>query len=551
MNTSACEEANVTSAGHGKDFIYNQHFRCIAGHEFFKNGEVCFPQEALVRRAKGQIRGDGSYRTVFGPSVLHNGVILENSNHNVRLAMRRMTAVRRGDLAEDRRLSRNQIVFFHTHKHVVDMLRNNYAKYFDEYKGMVEEADEHHGDVHPKRMLRINAWNALKNGDRGHFGDRLWLRDVLYKMKKQEWAKVGRVSRMIGDLGIAASLQGFRVTKLLKEAMSSEPLLYAGGTIYFCAKPTYEDLTYVFAELLHPTRRFFFVYFSDDACYAVNTKDGVFRANLDISACDASHGPAIFGEYPHLVDGVAREDLRVLVEQCMLPIRVYDLAEPKRYVKLLPLVPKLYSGSTLTTSINNFANIMIAVSIGECCADTETKVIAAAAAVGYTITVETCVVFEDIQFLKHSPVLDTSGAWRPLLNPGVLLRLSGVAKGDLPGTGDLKTRGRKFQSALLKGTYPLARFPLIDLMRRTAGETDAVSMRAVNRELAHGHFGLETDTFYFHARDVYRRYRLTVDQSEHLDTEFGGATYGEQFSSDAVDMVLKKDYGLRVLNHLD
>jgi hypothetical protein len=551
VNTSICEEADVTSAGHGIDFIYNQHFRCLAGHEFFKNGEVCFPEEALVKRAKGQLRCDGSYRTIFGPSVLHNGVIYENSNNNVRLAMRRMTAVRKGDLAEDTRLSRNQVVFFHTHMHVVDKLRNCYSKYFDDYKGMITEADEHHGDVHPKRALRVHAWNTLLKGERHHIGDHLWLRDVLYKMKKQEWAKHGKVPRMIGDLGVSASLQGFRVTKFLKEAMSSEPFLYAGGTIYFCMKPTFDDLSYVFSELLYPTRRFFFVYFSDDACYAINTKDGVFRANLDISACDASHGPAVFGAYPHLVDGVPREDLTVLVEQCMLPIRVYDLANPKSYVKLQPLVPKLYSGSTITTSINNFANIMIAVSIGECCADNETTIIAAAAAAGYIITVEACEVFEDIQFLKHSPTLDIHGIWRPLLNPGVLLRLSGVAKGDLPGTGDIKTRGRKFQSALLQGTYPLASFPLINQMRCTAGETDAASMRAVNRQLAHSHFGLEKETFHYHAQDVYRRYRLTVAQSEHLDTTFGRATQGEQFSSEAVDLILKKDYGLRTLNNLD
>jgi hypothetical protein len=551
VNTSTCDVANVTKAGHGSDFIYNQHFRCLAGHEFFINGEICFPQEALVRRAKGQVRGDGSYRTIFGPSVLHNGVILENSNHNVRLAMRRLTAVRNGDLAEDLRLSRNQIVFFHTHKHVVEMLRNNYAKYFDDYKGMLVEAEEHHGDVHPKRALRVQAWNALMKGDRQHFCDRLWLRDVTYKMKKQEWAKPGSVSRMIGDLGVSASLQGFRVTKHLKDAMSAEPFHYAGGIIYFCQKPTYEDLTYVFSELLHPSKRFFFCYFSDDACYAVNTKNGVYRANLDISNCDAGHGPAIFGAYPHLVEGLAREDLSVLVEQCKLPIRVHDLAEPKRYVKLLPLLPKLYSGSTITTSLNNFANIMIAVSIGECCADDQDSIISAAAAVGYTLKVDPADVFEDIQFLKHSPVRDINGMWRPLLNPGVLLRLSGVSKGDLPGSGDLRTRGRKFQSALLQGTYPLVRFPLIDRMRRTTGGTDAASVRAVNRQLEHGHFGLEKETFLFHASDVYRRYRLTTAQIDDLDTQFGQATFGEQFSSDAVDLILSKDYGLRVLNHLD
>lgn len=551
MNTSACDAAKVTSAGHGEDFIYNHHFRCTEGKEFFSDGEIRFPQEALVRRAKGQIRGDGSYRTLFGPTVLHNGVIYENSNNNVRLAMRRMTAVRRGDRELDQRLSRNQIVFFHTHKHVVGMLRMSYAKYFDNYGGMHTEAEEHHGDVHPKRALRVHAWNALLEGDREHFCDRLWLRHVLYKMKKQEWAKPGKVPRMIGDLGVKASLQGFRVTKCLKDAMSAEPFEYAGGTIYFCSKPTHDDLSYVFAELLRPTGRFFFVYFSDDACYAVNTKDGVYRANLDISACDASHGPAIFEAYPQLADGVVRDDLRVLVEQCMLPIRIHDIAEPKRRVTLQPWVPKLYSGSTMTTSINNFANIMIAVSIGECCAENETQIIAAAAAVGYIITVDTCEVFEDIQFLKHSPVLDIDGLWRPLLNPGVLLRLSGVAKGDLPGSGDLKKRGMRFQSALLQGTYPLASFPLINRMRRTAGKTDAVSLRVVNLQLAHGHFGLEKETFHFHAQDVYRRYRLTVAQSEHLDTVFGGATYGEQFSSEAVDHILKKDYGLRTLNHND
>lgn len=542
----------MTKAGHGVDFIYNHHFTCTRGAEFFIDGEIRFPEEALVRVPKGQVRADGSYRTKFGPTVAHNGVIYENSNQNVRLAMRRLTAVRQADHAKECQYALNQVAFMDSHQHVIEQLRNNYNPYFTEYKGMVVEAAEHHDDAHDKRMLRVQAWKDLTDGNRMHYTDRLWLKTVTYKMKKNEWAKPGSLPRMIGDLKVPASLQGFRVTSFLKEAMNDCKFLYGGGMIMFCAKPTFEQLSYVFAELHSPGLRFFFVFFSDDACYAVHTDSGVRRFNLDISSCDASHGPALFENYPKLTEGVAREDLEVLVDQCKLPIRIYDLADTshKRYVELQPKVPKLYSGSTMTTTLNNFANIMIAVSTAESKATQPDEIIAAAAAVGYLITIDEAIVFEDIQFLKHSPVIDITGAWRPVLNIGVLLRLSGTTYGDLPGRGDLKTRGREFQHALLQGAYPHTNFPLIVNMRKACGTTTNVqAVKQIEKRFAYKNYGLEKETFTFHSADIYRRYRLNVSESEHLDDVLGNANYGEHFCSPAADLILTKDYGLRTLQH--
>jgi hypothetical protein len=275
----------------------------------------------------------------------------------------------------------------------------------------------------------------------------------------------------------------------------------------------------------------------------------VHRYNLDISSCDASHGPALFDAFIGLGSGEARADLAKLVEQCSQPLRVYDLRDRKRYVQLKPLTPKLYSGSTITTALNNLANVLIAISIAEAGATTGPEIMNAARDVGYILTVEVCELFEDLQFLKHSPVLDTQGQWRPVLNIGVLLRLSGVCKFDLPGSGPLEARGRAFQRCLLQGAYPTSHFPLIDNMKRVVEghdvKLDAAVAKKVAETLAYRvDFSTEDEERHYHSADLYRRYRLTNAEQYTIDQVFGNAGYGQSFTSSGASLILDKDYNL-------
>jgi hypothetical protein len=504
-----------------------------------------------MRRFKGETYADGTYRTRFGPCVEHNGQILRNSNHNMRLAMRRLLGVRKGDVKADRDLRKSQILFFAKHQHIIDELCTLYAPHFDDYTTMLEEAENHHDDPHQKKDLRIQAWQDLVQS--GNIADDIWMFMgcyVLLKLKKDEYAKFFKIGRVIGDLKVPASLQGFRVTEALKNAQNREPYHYNGGVIYFCKKPAYYELKYVFSELLAPTGRFFIALFSDDSCYSVRLPNGnVFRANLDISKCDASHGPAVFDAYSRLATGNAGDDLDILVSQCKMPSRVYDLADRKNYVEIQPVSPKLLSGSTLTTSLNNLSVLMIGVSIADSFAHDETTIKLAAAKVGYILTVNACECFEDIQFLKHSPVLDIFGEWQPLLNIGVLLRLSGTCKGDLPGRGPISERARAFQHALLRGAYPRAHFPLIDNMKSTCSDVNAKMLQAATTKIDQVlrykvDHSRDDVVLHFHSADVYRRYRLTHQQTQHLDNVFGLSDYRHFYNSSGATAILQKDYEL-------
>lgn len=542
VGTSKCEESTLT-----KDFLYNGEFSCTSGEEYFINGEIDFGHEAFLRILRGQVRADGTYVTRFGYNIDHTGMIFENSNHNVSLAMRRLTRARGADLGYHRTLQLRQWRFFTEHAHIVDELRSMYAGTMTGFAGAVAEAEGHHDDPHNKKQLRIQAFDDLIA--KGDIATETWLNKyVTYKMKKAEWGKFGKEPRTIGDLKVPASLLGFRVTHYLKKAMAGHPYHYRGGTIYFCAKPSYEELKYVFESLRNPPGKFFFVYFSDDSCISIRTKTGILRADVDISSCDGSHGPSVFEALSQLADGDAGATIRRLVKQCEAPLRVHDLAGRSNYVELRPHGPRLYSGSTLTTVINNLANIMIAVSIAESTIETPQDICNAAENAGYIVTIDEAEVFEDISFLKHSPCLDVNGEWQPVLNLGVLLRMSGTCKGDLPGRGDIANRAIAFQRALLRGAYPRTSFPLIDNMKEVvAGEDrrlDKVMDKTLTNQLKYkvGDPALEHHTFT--SASVYRRYRLDADEMDEIDAMVGHLSYGQTYVSPSVSKILTIDYGL-------
>lgn len=532
-----------------KDFIYNDSFEVLKGQEYFVNGEVVFP---IVESPKPPSCGlDGRYRTLFGPCVAHTGVIYGNSNHNVRLAIRRLTAVRGSKYLDAHYLTQQQ-VFFDQSKGFFAALKLTYSAWLEEFTGMINEAEEHHADPHPKVAARRQAWLELRLGDYKGFtsADRLWLRKVVYKMKLDEVAKPGKYPRMIADLGVAASLQGFRAVDMLKHVMAECPIDYKGGEIEFCAKPSPISLERIFTQLINPTGAYYFVYFSDDACVAIRRGEKVYVYNLDIKSCDASHGPAVFDALIAVSPTELESVMQILIDQCKLPITISDVdnftksREQPRRVTLRPIRPRLYTGSTITTFINNLANVAIAKSIIDYGAHDELGISKAASQAGYVVTVEKCEIIQDIQFLKYSPVLDTTGRMRPMLNVGVLLRSSGMCRGELPGRGSLELRARAFQNAYLRGMYPRCRFDLHSNLLRQTDEASTSLLRKVQVDLSYRVID-EGDVFSVSSFEVYRRYRLTPTQILELDDGFGASGFEQHHVSTGASAILFKDYGLQ------
>lgn len=533
----------------------------LQGKEYFENGVLNFglEQEQTGMFGFEPLYGDGTYRTDFGPTAAHNGKIFANSDRNVSIAFTRMTAARFPESPGKHELYLyRQAQYLRVHADFLEEVCQLYSPHFKSYLGMYLEAKLHHADPHEKRLLRIQAWEELHvhgiyKTDMGAF-DELWLEVVLYKMKKNEIAKPSTPDkpeqpRMIGDLGVAASLQGFRLTHYLKCAMAAEPIIINGGSLHFIKTPDPWVLTQVFNQMNDPDGRFYFCYFSDDACLSIRHDGKIYRYNLDISKCDASHSDELFTALEKIIVEEHRHDMEILTRQCGLPIEVRSTIKSYLKVRLQANRRLLFSGSTITTCINNLANILIGHAISRCDFQGDSKtLVEAAAKVGYIIKCDVCEIIEDVQFLKNSPVFDTTGTLRPLLNPGVLLRLSGTCKGDLPGRGDLRQRGLDMQAGLLKGAYPFSNFRLLDNMRANAGTSnakiDAIVCNTLKYKTADPLASEKYPQYLVSSEAMWLRYRLDSSEIYSIEELFGNMGYGHSMADSGLDKVLDKDYGL-------
>jgi hypothetical protein len=527
-----------------KPYLDNGRFQVRRGKQYIIAGRLFFPPPINPKT-------DGNYRTRFGPYVSHTGVIYAKEDLNTSKALTRLTCARENpltklpDLDWDNQLSSHQEVFIQDHRAQFATIAGLYAPGI-EFAGTFEEARLHHADPHDKRELRVHCWKEMH--ETGLFFDDVWLTLLTLKMKPNEIAKPLKYPRCIGDLGVAASLQGFVLTSLLKHAQEDNPIHYLGGVASFMASPSPTKLENAFKELIEPRQRWFFCYFSDDACFSIRHNGRIYRFNVDISQCDASHRDSIFDLYVSMFPESVQADARKLTDQCKLPFQIRS-DDGRHQVILEPQGHALYSGSTITTGINNLANQCIAMSFAEAAFDgTAESLKQAALRAGYMITVVDCSDdWHKLQFLKHSPVLDTTGTLRALLNVGVLLRLTGTCNGDLPGRGPLDQRARAFQHGLLRGASPLARYKLLDNMLAATGEP-LVPPRVTKMidDIMRYRIDFNGDEKPFHVDDseVYARYDLLPHEVDELNEGLGHARFGMIHRSRASDKILEDDYGL-------
>ena len=535
---------------------------CIRGKQYF-DGELRFPGHTMPPSDHTVAnRGDGTYKSVFGPCFDHTGVIYCNCNHCFRLGSRRLLAAIKNNPLLALVLQRNQTEFVASHWEAFKRYKEEILSTWPDIADYRTNARLHHDDPHQKRLLRILAWKegALD----GTAETETWLRNdqLEYKMKKGEVAKNGKKPRGIGDLGVLASLMGFYFTKCLKNSTAKAEFEHRGVQFVFCPKPSTTALRDVFENLYTPERRGYFVCFSDDACLALRLPNGgFFRANLDISSCDSSHTNAIFALFRYLSPD--KECADGLLRQCRAPFSIRSIDENgKKGREKCVFRPKkhmLYSGSTITTVLNVYANFLIFLAIAELPPALATPQLMkrAAARAGYIITVDEAKRFEHIQFLKHSPALDTRGRWQPLLNFGVLLRSSGRCNGDIPGRGTYRERAAYFQQSLLRGMYPRVQTPFIDRMKNldrpsnlTLKSKDAID-RSISSLLQYKVECDDDEVLHFTTVAAFRRYSGKTDgpNLDHSDIEqllsfSSDCGFGDHFAAPASAAILHADYEL-------
>lgn len=500
---------------------------------------------------------DKFYRTVFGPSISHTGLCYKRCDHNMTLALRRLTHTRLPNApGAHQQLQKNQEFAVRNHESHFRTIGDDIRSEVLQMQPYFEEIEAHYADTHEKKLLRIAAWNELKESSLAYQRD-TWLKGKVrqsahatVKLKTMEYAKPGKKPRTIVDLGVAASLLGFRYAEYMKQSMSHVKIAYKGGTMVFCKSPERETLRELFRELYQPPGRFLFIFFSDDAVLSY-WEDGVVRwHNLDISSCDASHTQSLFDLLYTITPIDHHPVVQQLLAQCRAPLYIKSYRDRKRKVVLQPKSCKLYSGSTLTTLMNNLANILIMMCIADQEVINTASILAGAAAAGYIVTGEQPLRhYEQVQFLKHSPV-DCQGEWRPLLNFGVLFRLSGTCKYDLPGKAHtpLQARAESFQRALLQGAYPYTVHPIVDAMKQVVAKAPLTP--AARR---HAHFQTSkyttsstTEKWDFpRYGSLTKRYMLDESEVDEMIEILGVLKYGMAYASPAFSKVLSVDYGLQ------
>lgn len=404
---------------------------------------------------------------------------------------------------------------------------------------------------HVKRKLRIKAERDIYfSGKKFH---KTRVKRVRYKLKPHELLACGKYPRAIGDLTCPGSTLGGYLMDTVK-AVFALPFVIGNASCRFIKCPDIGVLREVFHCLLYAPG-LYFVFFSDDSCIGVDCLDGRLVANLDISACDGSNFDPVFDCLRKAMDVDARysSDIAGIFAQCLLPFIVHSVDYAQRIV-FKPLGQVLYSGSVLTTSINNMANTLIFLSIVRKLGgvrwtkqDTARIIKEAAEEVGFILKVEICKSHADLQFLKHSPAF-VDGEIVPYLNLGVWLRSFGTCVGDLP---------------VVKGSEKKDKSSKLYSSRAAAYNSDVVKSRVhagkhvIQKAFQHFIIDETLDTKFddeatlstngcdtiIPVEELALRYGVTCAAIEELGILISGMDTRQKITSDTIDLIFAKDYG--------
>jgi len=391
------------------------------------------------------------YRSVFGPFF-----ILPELNYpgtgagEYRAAVSRMIALRKPDVPGfDERLSENQASIAKTYRVPLHCFKRHLEKYIE--RETFEEAyPKWLFQPHAKRKFRLMVSNIVSLFGTNYRED---TKSVGYKLKPGELLADGK-KRAIADLGALRTDATAWCVEKIKEAWSV-PFEFGKLRATYTKSSTKDNLRIAFESLLNP-RGVEFFYHSDDSCVGAHCLDGLVYFNGDIKACDGSHRQPLFDALKLLLcsdkgrDNVFAPALKRAFGYLSRTLKVRN-KHRKEHVKYKFNSARLYSGSVLTTTINNFANLLIAFALNRRVPDPSLVTKAqfkdayrlAGEDVGYQLKIIDCSIPEDLQFLKHSPsVID--GHVEPWMGLGVFIRGFGTFKGDLPGRGTFSRRAQSY-----------------------------------------------------------------------------------------------------------
>ena len=431
---------------------FSGHYEAFfAGKFTYKEKDVSSENMPLFRRNDKHYLQE-AYVSIFGPTFANIGREFRKSADNFNVALTRQICSHQNA----RTFRCNQLKFARTNlvnKFVV-AYRLIVGKLFqlDIAEGMIRNAEKPHN----KRKRRISSLGELHS--EGKFHSNCILRKERRKVKGQiktnETIPNSTRPRMTIDMSTPGSLVLGEIVDAIKTAFGE--VIVGRCRLSFAMEPSNSEIARLLTRLIYPEYDVEYVYFSDDACVAFKDREGKWqRANVDIKSCDGSHSRAVFDMLVRIVGNnpSISKQVKLALSQLMCTLYIgYTGRHPKNSKKhrqtafLEPVFPVLYSGSVLTTIINNIANCLIGLGIYK-----HRDVKLGAKDAGYEVKVVPVVKIEDYQFLKMSPFLTDLGQIGVFLNLGVILRLFGKIRGDLPGSGDVTRRAYRFNCQIMSG----------------------------------------------------------------------------------------------------
>jgi len=534
-----------------KLFIYNEHFKCAKRNlVWLWSGKLPF-----TLKGKSSVRGD-HYKTFFGPSVFHTGVVYADSSTNLEKALTRLTCARVIDgisveeefqYAQRDRFSSSPRPFLVLLNRTLGILRSRCRRAYTVSLEHHDARENYISKPHPKRKVRIYNYKELLESGLLDYGK--WMDTVMGKVKCPEFAKLRKYPRMVNDLTTKGSLLGGELARVLKK-LFSEDISIGVMRARFIATPDVNALKGVFERLISPSFNEF-VYYSDDACAAFLCRDGVFRCNMDISQCDASNGPAIFDLLQEIVSDCPEwsDLMRRVIDQCKSDLIMSNPGvKHGKGFRISPLQPIEYSGTVLTTLLNNMANLVIFLSIYSDVmalkplrSDMQDIIIRCARRVGYIVTVSVCDNIQSLQFLKFSPFFDACGNVVPQMNLGVVLRALGQKDGDLLGRGSIHSRAFHHNAGVVASCSQGGNNVIISTLK------EKYNVSAATRKVSVGYLTdhlIGESTAFVSDEQLVLRYGFSLGELSHAARLLKDAHFGDKIFCEALNRIMDIDYSL-------
>lgn len=506
---------------------------------------------------------ENAYKTCFMHFPIKGLAFPDDSSVSKAISQSRLLAIRDNNLELHNRLRMNQSSLSKRLRGVLD----NYHAHLHRNCEFVHHEKGYHDWLYLRgAKFKIRTWTTA---------DRLLhlseLKDHMTPVeifsKNGELLPKGK-KRGVGNLGPFRTAYSAWVLTHLKHAME-EPFTYGNYVIRFVASPRSEVLDEVFQFLMNPPLgKCHYVYFSDDCCFSMGCADGVFMANGDIKQCDGSHYNPLFNIVENLLAYLPRhlgggrneyyQEISYAMAQLWAPAvfrNKYKLPNIKRESAMYKFNSRrLYSGSVLTTAVNNIANFCIAACLAQRAPDpshlTKAQVPElyrlGAQDAGYLVK---CIVAhkpEDLQFLKCTPAIDDSGQYRSLMCLGVHLRGFGLIDGDLPSVyGSSKVplaeRGGRYLKDVVVSRDNWGDHFLHRAFKDMTTRFTTVSDNTLREVMTTKFMG--SAQVRFPIESLIKRYKCTADELLELAELISRATIGSIINHPSVSLLYEVDYG--------